>query len=106
MLATDCDVADSFFKRAFGLIPRTELAIGEGLRLTRTSSITMWFMRFAIDVLFVDKEGRVVKISERLRPWTVAVWALQSSEVLELPAGTAKATGTQVGDELVFESVV
>jgi hypothetical protein len=66
----------------------------------------MWFMRFAIDVLFVERGGRVVKISERLAPWSLAVWALQASDVLELPAGTARATGTQVGDELVFESVV
>lgn len=66
----------------------------------------MWFMRFAIDVVFVDKAGRVLKISERLAPWTVAAWALDASDVLELPAGTAKVTGTQVGDEVVFESVV
>jgi uncharacterized membrane protein (UPF0127 family) len=66
----------------------------------------MFFMRFAIDVLFVDRAGRVLKISERLAPWTVAAWALDASDVLELPAGTAKASGTQVGDELVFESVV
>lgn len=66
----------------------------------------MWFMRFAIDALFVDKAGVVVKTSERLAPWTVASWALRASEVIELPAGTAKASGTQVGDELVFESVV
>jgi uncharacterized membrane protein (UPF0127 family) len=66
----------------------------------------MFFMRFAIDVLFVDKAGLVVKISERLAPWTPAAWALEASDVLELPAGTAKATSTQVGDELVFESVV
>ena len=85
---------------------RSELAIGEGLRLTHTNSITMWFMRFAIDVLFVDKGGKVVKISERLAPWTTAAWALQASDVVELPTGTAKASGTQVGDELVFESVV
>jgi hypothetical protein len=66
----------------------------------------MFFMRFAIDVLFVDRAGRVLKISERLAPWTVAAWALDASDVLELPAGTAKASCTQVGDELVFESVV
>jgi len=105
-LATDCDIADSFLGRAVGLIPRTELAVGEGLRLTHTNSITMWFMRFAIDVVFVDKGGRVLKISERLAPWTVAAWAPAASDVLELPAGTAEATGTQVGDEIVFESVV
>ena len=66
----------------------------------------MFFMRFAIDVLFVSRAGQVLKISERLAPWTVAAWALDASDVLELPAGTAKASGTQVGDELVFESVV
>jgi uncharacterized membrane protein (UPF0127 family) len=106
VLATECAVADTFVKRALGLIPRSELAVGEGLRLTRTSSITMFFMRFAIDVVFVERGGRVLKVSERLRPWSPAVWALQASDVLELPAGTVKATGTQVGDELVFESVV
>ena len=58
MLATECVVADTFVKRALGLIPRSELAVGEGLRLTRTSSITMFFMRFAIDVIFVERGGR------------------------------------------------
>jgi uncharacterized membrane protein (UPF0127 family) len=63
----------------------------------------MWLMRFAIDAVFVDRAGRVVKVSERLSPWRTAVFARGAAEVIELPAGTASATHTQAGDELVFE---
>jgi len=64
----------------------------------------MWFMRFAIDAVYIDKAGRVVKVSSDLRPWHFADAARGARDVLELPAGTAARTGTQAGDELVFES--
>jgi uncharacterized membrane protein (UPF0127 family) len=63
----------------------------------------MWFMRFAIDVVFVDRAGRVVRVAERVAPWRTAVFGRGATEVLELPAGTAAETRTQAGDELVFE---
>ncbi len=103
MLATRCDVADSFFSRAFGLMPRSRLEDGEALLITRTASITMFFMRFAIDAVFVDRDGRVVRAAERLPPWRFATAARGARDVLELPAGTIARTGTQAGDELVFE---
>jgi uncharacterized membrane protein (UPF0127 family) len=96
-------MADSFLSRGLGLLPRSSLKIGEGLRITKTSSITMLFMRFAIDAVFVDRVGRVVRVAERLPPWRVAIVARGAAEVIELPAGTASETRTQVGDELVFE---
>ncbi len=65
----------------------------------------MMFMRFAIDAVFVDRARRVVKVSERLRPWVIAVVARSGDEVLELPAGTVAQTHTQVGDELQYEPV-
>ena len=102
-LAERCAVADSFFSRAFGLIPRSGLAPGEGLLITRTASITMWFMRFAIDAVFLDRERRVVRVVERIPPWRLATAARGARDVLELPAGTAARTGTQAGDALVFE---
>ena len=89
--------------RGVGLLLRSSLEPGEGLRITKTSSITMWLMRFAIDAVFVDKAGRVVRVVERLAPWRTAVFARGAAEVVELPAGTAAATHTQAGDELVFE---
>ena len=103
VLASDCRVADSFLSRGLGLIPRSSLREGEGLRITKTSSITMWFMRFAIDAVFVDRAGRVVRVAERLAPWRTAVIARGAAEVVELPAGTAAETRTQAGDEIVFE---
>jgi len=103
VLASDCRVADSFLSRGLGLIPRSSLREGEGLRITKTSSITMWFMRFAIDAVFVDRAGRVVRVADRLAPWRTAVFARGAAEVVELPAGTAAETRTQAGDEIVFE---
>ena len=63
----------------------------------------MWFMRFAIDAVFVDRAGRVVRVVERLGPWRTAVIARGAAEVIELPAGTAAETQTQAGDDIVFE---
>jgi len=63
----------------------------------------MWLMRFSIDAVFVDAAGRVVRVAERLDPWRAVVFARGAAEVIELPAGTASETGTQAGDELVFE---
>ena len=65
----------------------------------------MFFMRFAIDAVFLDRAGRVVRVAEGLRPWTFAAAARGARDVVELPAGTAARTSTQAGDELVFEQV-
>jgi uncharacterized membrane protein (UPF0127 family) len=63
----------------------------------------MMFMRFPIDAVFLDKKGRVLKIYERLRPWTglvPLVW--RADQVAELPAGTARRVGIKPGDRLVL----
>jgi uncharacterized protein len=102
VVATRCDVANSFLTRGLGLIGRRGLAPGEGLLITKTGSITMLFMRFAIDAIFVDRSMRVLRVAERLRPWVPAVGAPRGTDgVLEVPAGTAARTGTQAGDELI-----
>jgi uncharacterized protein len=78
------------------------LSEGEGLLITKTGSITMFFMRFAIDALFLDRSMRVLRVVRNLRPWVPAVGAPRGTDsVLELPAGTAGRTGTQAGDELI-----
>jgi len=103
VLATRCDVASNFLTRGFGLIPRPGLAPGEALLITKTGSITMFFMRFSIDALFLDRSLRVVRVAERVRPWALALAARGAVSVLELPAGTAARTRTQAGDELITE---
>lgn len=59
-------------------------------------------MKFPIDVLFVSKKHKVLKIRHAMGKWGMAL-CLRAHSVLELPAGTAKATGTQVNDELDFQ---
>ncbi|MDP9246252.1 MAG: DUF192 domain-containing protein [Chloroflexota bacterium] len=81
----------------------SRLADGEALRITKTSSITMLFMRFAIDAVFLDRRGRVVRAAADLRPWLPMIAARGAAEVVELRAGTIAESGTQAGDDLVFD---
>ena len=93
-------MADGFLSRGIGLLGRTRLEEGEALLITKTSTITMLFMLFAIDAVFVDRDRRVVRVAPRLRPWVPVAAARGADAVIELPAGTAERTGTQAGDVL------
>ena len=98
------EVADSFSARFLGLMGRASLRAGSGLWLTGTSNIHMFFMRFPIDAVFLGRPaadgGRpVVAVHASLRPWTGIVWYARGADgCLELPAGSAAASGTAVGD--------
>lgn len=89
-----CQVADSFGSRLKGLLGKKGLAADEGLLLKPLSSVHTWFMRFPIDVVFLDHELRVLKVVSHLRPWRFAA-ARGAQAALELPAGGA--AGLTVG---------
>ncbi|HKB93709.1 MAG TPA: DUF192 domain-containing protein [Gaiellaceae bacterium] len=92
-----CAIADSPLVRMRGLLGRAALDDGEGMLFTRTGSIHMLFMRFAIDAVFCDGELRVVKVVRRLRPWRLAA-ARGATVVVELAEGAA--AGIEAGDRL------
>lgn len=102
-LATAARVADTFCARLRGLIGRRPLKPGEGLLILPCRSVHTHFMRFPIDVLYLDGSQQVVGIDRDLKPWRFGRIHPGARLVVELPAGTASATGTQVGDQLHVE---
>lgn len=96
--------ADDSATRREGLLKRPGLEPGEGLWIAPCEAVHCFFMKFTIDVLFLDKKKRVVKVVPSLKPWRIA-GCLRAFSTLELPEGTIAATGTAKGDELEFESV-
>jgi uncharacterized protein len=92
-------VADSPFTRLKGLLGRDGLEPGEGLLLRPAASVHTWFMRFPIDVVFLDRELVVLGIADELHPWRAA-GKRGAKAALELPAGEAARRGLAVGDQL------
>jgi Uncharacterized conserved protein len=99
-LAERCRVASSLRDRVVGLLATPEVLPREGLLIERTTSIHMFFMRYPIDVVFVDRAGRVTRTASRLLPWRVIWWARGARDCLELRAGALDGTGTAPGDQL------
>lgn len=99
-----CAVADSPWSRLRGLLGRKELPRDEGLLIRPTWSIHMFFMRFPIDAVFVDRDGVVLRIAEHLAPWRMAS-RRGARAVVELAAGEAGRRGLSVGDRLDLTSV-
>jgi hypothetical protein len=97
-----CLVADTAPARLRGLLGRDGLPDGEGLLIKPANSVHMFFMRFAIDVVFLDRDLVVRKIVEALRPWRLA-GCRGARAALELPAGTASRRGVTVGERLTLE---
>jgi len=99
-LATEASRATGVFERMKGLLGRASLAEGEALQIDPCNSIHTFFMRFPIDVLFVDKEGLVLRAFSAIRPWRLTRVYFQAKSVIELPAGTLEKTQTFEGDRI------
>jgi uncharacterized protein len=109
LVAARVEVAGDLWGKFMGLMGRRSLAADTGLWLPDSNGIHMMFMRFPIDAVFVgrpDDEGlrRVVAVHRRLPPWRGVVPLVRGAHgVLELPAGSADASGTALGDQIAFE---
>jgi len=97
-------VARSFYERTRGLLGRGALRDGEGLWIPKCKSIHTFFMRFPIDVLFLDKDNAVTKIVPCLAPFRVAAGPWRTSGVLELQCGTLEEGRFDTGDAIFFLS--
>ena len=91
--------AENLRDRLFGLIPRVNMDKSEGLLLKPCSSIHTCFMKFAIDVVFLDKNMKVIAVMDSMKPWRFSAWHISAKSVLELKAGAAF-NKISKGDEL------
>ncbi|MBI4060903.1 MAG: DUF192 domain-containing protein [Elusimicrobia bacterium] len=99
LVAAKVEKADTPASRSRGLLGRASLAADEGLWIVPCPMIHTFFMKFPIDVLFLDSALRVVRVVENLRPWRLSPWVLSARSVLELKGG-ALGGCVRVGDRL------
>jgi uncharacterized membrane protein (UPF0127 family) len=96
-----CERADTLASRTKGLLGRSGLGPGEGLLISKTASVHTFFMRFPIDVVFLDRKFRVRSISRELAAFRLA-GRLGPGHVLELAAGEATRAGIEKGNQLAW----
>lgn len=101
ILIQNLEVADKFWPRLMGLMGRADLATDQAVLFPSCNAIHTCFMKFSIDCVFLNSEGRVTKIYHELKPWKWAgpVWGAES--VIELKGGFAKQNKIQEGDQLL-----
>ena len=104
VLAQAAELADSGAKRRTGLLKHERLAPGEGLWIVPCEAVHTFFMKFPIDLVYLDKQRRVRKVRHAVPAWRMS-GCLAAHSVLELPAGTVAESGTAVGDILAIEKV-
>ena len=99
VLAASTELAADRRSRKQGLLGRERLEETAALMLVPCSAVHTWFMRFPIDLLFIDRAGRVLKACSDVRPWTIRACPAARG-VVELPAGAIALSGTLVGDAI------
>lgn len=98
-VATKVEKADTAASRNRGLLGRASLAADEGLWIVPCPMIHTFFMKFPIDVLFLDADLTVRRVIENLRPWRLSPWVLSARSVLELQGGVLRGS-VHVGDRI------
>jgi uncharacterized protein len=100
ILAEDVFLARAPFSRMKGLLGRKVFLPGQAIILEPSNSIHTFFMRFPIDILFVDKNYKIIEILPEFSPNKISRIYWHSSRVIELPAGRLNLTNTKVQDQL------
>lgn len=97
-------VARSALERTRGLLGRSGLPPGEGMLIEHCGSIHTFFMKFALDVIFLDSDWEVLRVVRDLRAWRLAS-SPGASQVVELAAGALEGTDLAPGDALKIEEI-
>ena len=103
VLADTVKVADQAATRRKGLLGRTYLPVGEALWIVPCESVHTFFMRFSIDLVYLDRSSKVRKVRTNVPPWRISMCFLAHS-VIELAVGSVQASQTSQGDQLEFSA--
>ena len=106
VLGEAIEVADTAVRRVKGLLGRECLEDGQGLLFKGCSSLHTLFMRFPIDIVFLDKSGKVLRLKADVGPFKFVAAPLRAQYALELPAGAISTSKTKVGDYLIFDQAI
>ena len=104
MLADAAELADTSAKRRTGLLKHERLERGEGLWIVPCESVHTFFMKFPIDLVYLDRKHKVRKVRHAVPAWRLSA-CFAAHSVLELPAGTVASSKTTVGDVLAMEKL-
>ncbi|ABO50636.1 protein of unknown function DUF192 [Desulforamulus reducens MI-1] len=103
LVASQVGLAKTFWQRLKGLLGKKELPPGHGLAITPCYSIHTCFMRFPIDVVFLNKHGKVLHLIEHMTPWHFSPIIWNAVTVIELPFGSLQSSLLKPGDVLIFQ---
>jgi uncharacterized membrane protein (UPF0127 family) len=104
VLADHLEVANHGANRRKGLLGRNSLSPGEGLWIKPCEAVHTFGMRFAIDLVYLDRKNQIRKVRSGVPPWRMSA-CLSAHSVIELPSGTIEATHTRTGDLVEFTPV-
>lgn len=103
-LASNAEIADHGAARNKGLLGRSTLPSGSGLWIVPCESVHTFFMKFPIDLIYIDRQKRVKKVRNNVGPWRLSA-CLTAHSIIELPVGVIARSQTTPGDQLEFISI-
>jgi len=102
-IVNNLEIADNFATRFVGLMGRKGLADNAGLLIEPCSGVHCWFMRFPIDVVYVNNDWEVIKVDAGMKPWRMGRPVRGSRRVIELASGEAERLGLEAGTPLQLD---
>ena len=107
LLASEVELADTFWRRFRGLMLRGKFQQGKALLFKFSKpgrhGVHMWFVRFSIDLVYLDSSFKVVELRAQLKRWRFYRPRATVSYLIELPAGTISRARVEVGHEISLE---
>lgn len=104
-IAGEGALADNFYTRLKGLIGKKTLAVDGAVCIKPCKSVHTFFMRFSIDVIFIDENGLVCEIVRNIKPYRVSKYVLKAKYVIEILSGNAQKLKIELGDRIEIERV-